>query len=180
MTRTTVKKTVEISSAHWLPFHGGKCRGLHGHNYIFEVSVTGEVNLGTNFVVDFGDLKSAINETVGIWDHKLLTHFPLAEAFESDFARLLEGGVLGVIGVKSIGDVVFLGEFTTAENLSRIAARSVGIRMPLWIDEVSVVVWETSTSSAETCLIRVGDSWESPSLLKSWPEGMLNRLSLEE
>jgi len=53
----------------------GKCSNLngHGHNYTLEVTVKGEVNANTGFVVDLKDLKETMNrEVVDAMDHRHL------------------------------------------------------------------------------------------------------------
>ncbi|HUR37257.1 MAG TPA: 6-carboxytetrahydropterin synthase [Terriglobales bacterium] len=53
----------------------GKCCNLngHGHNYILEVTVKGEVDVKTGFVVDLKDLKQLIErEVTDAMDHRHL------------------------------------------------------------------------------------------------------------
>src|SRR4051794_24100683 len=53
----------------------GKCSNLngHGHNYTLEVTVKGEVNPQTGFVVDLKELKDIMNkEVVDAMDHRHL------------------------------------------------------------------------------------------------------------
>lgn len=53
----------------------GKCNNpnWHGHNYILEVTVAGEPDPETGYVIDLGDLKRIINERViSRVDHKNL------------------------------------------------------------------------------------------------------------
>jgi len=53
----------------------GKCnyQNYHGHNYELIVSVTGEINLETGYVIDMGELKKIIkNEVEERLDHKNL------------------------------------------------------------------------------------------------------------
>lgn len=53
----------------------GKCANLngHGHNYTLEVTVKGQVDPTTGFVVDLKDLKDVLNrEVVDAMDHRHL------------------------------------------------------------------------------------------------------------
>jgi 6-pyruvoyltetrahydropterin/6-carboxytetrahydropterin synthase len=53
----------------------GRCanRNGHGHNYTLEVTVTGEVDPVTGFVVDLKELKDVMErEVVGVYDHRHL------------------------------------------------------------------------------------------------------------
>ena len=53
----------------------GKCsnRNGHGHNYTLEVTVAGEIDPMTGFVVDLKDLKEILEqEVVAVYDHRHL------------------------------------------------------------------------------------------------------------
>ena len=53
----------------------GKCanRNGHGHNYTLEVTVAGEVNPQTGFVVDLKQLKDVMHsEVIDVYDHRHL------------------------------------------------------------------------------------------------------------
>lgn len=53
----------------------GKCanRNGHGHNYALEVTVGGEIDPVTGFVVDLKELKEILQrEVVGVYDHRHL------------------------------------------------------------------------------------------------------------
>ncbi len=53
----------------------GKCanRNGHGHNYTLEVTVAGEVDPVSGFVVDLKELKDILErEVVGVYDHRHL------------------------------------------------------------------------------------------------------------
>ncbi|MFC6647056.1 6-pyruvoyl tetrahydropterin synthase family protein [Granulicella cerasi] len=55
----------------------GKCsnRNSHGHNYTLEVTVAGEIDPLTGFVVDLKLLKDIIErEVVDVYDHRHLNH----------------------------------------------------------------------------------------------------------
>lgn len=55
----------------------GKCNrpNGHGHNYTLEVTVKGEVDATTGFVVDLKELKETMNrEVVEAMDHRYLNH----------------------------------------------------------------------------------------------------------
>ncbi|MBB6145155.1 6-pyruvoyltetrahydropterin/6-carboxytetrahydropterin synthase [Silvibacterium bohemicum] len=53
----------------------GKCanRNGHGHNYTLEVTVSGEIDAATGFVVDLKHLKEVLErEVVSVYDHRHL------------------------------------------------------------------------------------------------------------
>ncbi|MFH1126677.1 MAG: 6-carboxytetrahydropterin synthase QueD [archaeon] len=53
-----------FDAAHRLPDYDGKCANLHGHTYKLEVVVSGNVKKKSGMVVDFCDIKKAVNEAV--------------------------------------------------------------------------------------------------------------------
>jgi 6-pyruvoyltetrahydropterin/6-carboxytetrahydropterin synthase len=61
-----------LDSAHFLPGHQ-KCGALHGHTYRVEVIIEGENRTG--MILDFGDLKTVLRETLALYDHKLFNDF---------------------------------------------------------------------------------------------------------
>lgn len=55
----------------------GKCnnRNGHGHNYVLQVTVRGEVNPVTGMVLDLKELKETLNrEVMEVMDHRFLNH----------------------------------------------------------------------------------------------------------
>lgn len=50
----------KFDAAHFLPGHP-KCGGMHGHTWLVEVWMEGEVDPKTGMVVDFGEVKFWIN-----------------------------------------------------------------------------------------------------------------------
>ncbi len=61
-----------IDCAHYLPGHE-KCGILHGHTYRIEVIIEGENKSG--MIMDFGELKKSLKETLNIYDHRSLNDF---------------------------------------------------------------------------------------------------------
>lgn len=84
----------------------GKCanRQGHGHNYTLEVTVGGEVDPVTGFVVDLKALKEIIEqEILSVYDHRHLNHevpefrtlMPTTENIAIAIWRRLEGKIAG-------------------------------------------------------------------------------------
>jgi len=117
----TVTKRFELSAQHQLLNHDGKCHRPHGHNYIIEISVEGEVHAvdgssSEGMVVDFGDIKKAYQDRI----ESAMDHFSLNES----------------LPVK----------VTTAETMSVWIFKQIEEVIP----QVSRVrVWETSNSYVE-------------------------------
>jgi 6-pyruvoyltetrahydropterin/6-carboxytetrahydropterin synthase len=67
-------KDFRFEAAHWLPNvpEGHKCRRIHGHSFRGEVAVRGDIDPVTGWVIDFADLKRAVDPIVHQLDHYLL------------------------------------------------------------------------------------------------------------
>jgi len=67
-------KDFRFEAAHWLPNvpEGHKCRRMHGHSFRGEVAVRGEVDPKTGWLIDFADLKRAVDPIVHELDHYCL------------------------------------------------------------------------------------------------------------
>lgn len=59
--RIVLSKKFTFACSHALPFHKGKCKFLHGHEWEVEVFVQGVIN-DEGMLMDFSDLKKAVNE----------------------------------------------------------------------------------------------------------------------
>jgi len=59
-----VTKDFTFEASHVLPEHPGKCSRLHGHSWKLAVSVIGEVDPETGFVVDYAELSKLVNEHI--------------------------------------------------------------------------------------------------------------------
>lgn len=70
MYEVTIKK--DFSAAHRLKEAGGKCEGLHGHNFIVEVTVAGTELDKCDLLIDFRMLKKMTTEVLDHFDHKYL------------------------------------------------------------------------------------------------------------
>lgn len=89
-------KEFTFDAAHWLPNvpEGHKCRRLHGHTYRVRVSVAGDVDPHTGFVIDFGDLKAKVKPLIDQLDHSLLNDIvinPTAENITNYLWECLSG-----------------------------------------------------------------------------------------
>jgi 6-pyruvoyltetrahydropterin/6-carboxytetrahydropterin synthase len=107
-------RKAEFSSAHyywndsWSPQENqrifGKCanRNGHGHNYTLEVTVAGEVDPVSGFVVDLKQLKDILErEVVSVYDHRHLnlevpefaTRIPTTENIAISIWKRLDGKI---------------------------------------------------------------------------------------
>lgn len=72
--KVSLTKSFHFEAAHWLPTfpEGHKCRRLHGHSFHVDVVVIGEVDESKGYLVDYGQMKQAIEPIVSRLDHYLL------------------------------------------------------------------------------------------------------------
>lgn len=74
--KTLVTKQFRFEAAHSLPHHDGKCKNLHGHSYLLEVTVSGDIQTSGSkegMVIDFGDLSRVVEKhIISKWDHQYL------------------------------------------------------------------------------------------------------------
>ncbi len=110
-------------SEEWNRSTYGKCNNLygHGHNYVLEVTVEGETDPDTGYLVDMKELKDLLRRAVvNEVDHRHLNH-----------------------------EVPWLdGVNPTAENLARVFFERVAPELPPAVRLAAVTVHETDRNSA--------------------------------
>tara|TARA_Y100000780_G_C13575109_1_gene374477 strand:+ start:223 stop:579 length:357 start_codon:yes stop_codon:yes gene_type:complete len=69
-----VFKTFTIEAARSLPNlpDGHPCKNIHGHSFKITITVTGNVDNKTGFVMDFGDIDETFNPLLSKLDHSYL------------------------------------------------------------------------------------------------------------
>lgn len=72
--RAEIAKELSFEAAHRLPHvpPGHKCARLHGHSFRVKVTVAGEVDPHTGWVIDFSAVKEAFEPLHKILDHNYL------------------------------------------------------------------------------------------------------------
>lgn len=73
-----IYKEFTFDSAHFLPYvpDGHKCKNMHGHTYRLRVYIKGKPDEKLGWIMDFKDLKDAVNPVIDLLDHKLLNDVP--------------------------------------------------------------------------------------------------------
>ncbi len=142
--KTTITRRFEIDYGHRLVRHGGKCKNIHGHRGIFEVTLAGPALNDQGFVVDF----AVVKEKIGFWlDHHWDHAFLVDKADETmrDFL-INENMKHSVIPVPP-----------TIENLVEILFHAVDLLTkddvelgPMRLIVTKVKGWETPNCFAET------------------------------
>lgn len=69
-----ITQAFHFEAAHWLPKVADthRCRRMHGHSYRVELTLEGNVNPESGFVVDFFDVESAFAPLLARLDHHCL------------------------------------------------------------------------------------------------------------
>lgn len=69
-----IYKEFSFDSAHFLPHvpEAHKCRNMHGHTYRLKVVIEGEPDPVLGWIMDFKQLKDAVNPVIDQLDHKLI------------------------------------------------------------------------------------------------------------
>lgn len=72
-------KEFRFEASHILPKHPGKCSRLHGHSWVLHVSIEGVIDKETGFVMDYADLKRAVEPIIEKLDHHHLGTYILSD-----------------------------------------------------------------------------------------------------
>lgn len=116
----TISKDFTFAAAHFIRGHRGECRNLHGHNYRVRVHLAASQLDELGMVLDFADLKAAVEAVVAPFDHAVINEVPPFDV-RNTTAELLAG--------------YFLETLAATLDDHRVAV-------------VRVDVWETDTSCA--------------------------------
>lgn len=133
-----VTKQYRTETAHRLLNHKGLCRFIHGHSYLWEITVTDLLNKD-GMVIDFKDLKKVIKTVLEPFDHALV--LSSRDPFLNDMAKRSDS--YNTILDRTIN---FNGS-PTAENFAKYAAEI--LRGVHNLNVVRVRVWETVDSYAD-------------------------------
>ncbi|CAG4883300.1 Queuosine biosynthesis QueD, PTPS-I [Georgfuchsia toluolica] len=109
-----ITRRLEFDAGHRISAHQSQCRHLHGHRYVLEVTLSGDVihdacSSSDGMVMDFGAVKEIARiHLVDKWDHAFL---------------VCAGDTPIVDFLAALPDhkTVILDRVPTAENLARIA-----------------------------------------------------------
>lgn len=72
-----ITKRVEFDAGHRVPSHRSKCCNMHGHRYVMEVTLKGQIKpvrgeSDDGMVLDFADVKTIAQALVERWDHAFI------------------------------------------------------------------------------------------------------------
>ncbi len=72
--RTRLERIYRFEAAHFLPKvpAGHKCARMHGHSYVIEVVIDGDIDPELGWVMDFAEIDEHVNPFVRALDHHVL------------------------------------------------------------------------------------------------------------
>ena len=109
-----ITRRLEFDAGHRIPNHKGQCRHLHGHRYVLEITLSGEIihgedNAADGMLMDFSEIKRIANEhLIERWDHAFFVY--REDRVVADFLATLPEHRTVVLDVTP-----------TVENLARVA-----------------------------------------------------------
>jgi 6-pyruvoyltetrahydropterin/6-carboxytetrahydropterin synthase len=126
--------------AHILPLVE-KCSILHGHTSTVLVELVGDMK--NNLLIDFGEAKKIIKETIGILDHKFFINRKYLKAEDDSHFRIMFEGPKGMFDMQVPKNTTYLleGE-ATVENLSTEIIKILVPKLPRNIEAVGVYIYE--------------------------------------
>ncbi len=79
--RATVVRSTNFEAAHFLPYYIGDCRNMHGHHFVVDLGISGEVETDVlslptkGMVIDFRILSKWLKEAVkDAFDHGVINN----------------------------------------------------------------------------------------------------------
>lgn len=142
MTNIRVTKEFTFEMAHALLGYDGSCKYVHGHSYGLSVTVIGnpktnESDPKLGMVIDFGDLKKIVKETVvDKFDHALVLNNQTPKDSINPQQELFD-------------KVIFVNYQPTSEILVADFAKRIAGKLPEDVNLFSLRLRETATSFAE-------------------------------
>lgn len=121
-----ITREFQFDYGHRVLGHGGKCRHIHGHRGVAQVSVEAPQLDALGFVIDFSNLKTIVGDWIDtFWDHNIILNGndPLARMYVENTGEDTEWGFFsGAVFADKTPYVLPAGMNPTAENLAKILA----------------------------------------------------------
>jgi 6-pyruvoyltetrahydropterin/6-carboxytetrahydropterin synthase len=137
-----ITKEFKFEMAHALKGYDGPCRNIHGHSYELLVTLAGSPIMEENhpklgMVMDFGDLKKIVKETVvDVFDHALV----LSDQMPADLIEELKA---------NFEKIILLPYQPTSELMIVDMAERIQNKLPEHVTLKYLLLRETVTSYAE-------------------------------
>lgn len=150
---TVAKDYLHFSAAHFITMRGHQCESLHGHNYRVGITVEGELEQETCWVMDFSVLKEIARPLVKAIDHKVIlpgASEKLSVVTEGDQVRVAVFGENRYVFPRR-DCVVIPVENSTAEMLAKYLAGKVRAELETrGVTHLSALVLEVEESPGQT------------------------------
>jgi 6-pyruvoyltetrahydropterin/6-carboxytetrahydropterin synthase len=118
----TLTRRGSFDSAHYLPNYIGKCKNMHGHHWVVELSVIGKKDVATGMVIDFSLMKKVLDIQLDKLDHKVLNDVgfqnPTAENIATFLKKKFQKSIRRQIGDRLLG--VFVTVWETENSSVRV------------------------------------------------------------
>ena len=148
----TITKQLRTETGHRLMDYAGRCAHIHGHSYLWEVTITAKVEQPVGMVLDFAILKAAMNYVLDPFDHALILRVddPLLQVIESENLLVTHASEMRT------PRLVTFPFNPTCENLGNWVFTEIGksldertINRPDLVKLTKLKVWETANSFCE-------------------------------
>jgi 6-pyruvoyltetrahydropterin/6-carboxytetrahydropterin synthase len=135
-----VTKIFHFEAAHRLLNYEGKCKHIHGHTYVAEITIEASALDDKEMVVDFGELKEKIGKWLDRhWDHALLLHS--ADPLVGVMKKVIEDSRMYLFDTNPTAEAMADILYEVANDDFNEPMRQLSVK--------SVKIWETPTSYAE-------------------------------
>ena len=138
--------SLSFDYAHILPLVE-KCSVLHGHTSSIMVEIIGRMK--NNMVIDFGDAKKIIKETLSALDHKFFINRKYLVGEDNQHYRVSFEGPKGTFDLQVPKSTTYMlsGE-ATVENLSTEIIMLLAPKMPSNVEALGVYIYEGVSKGA--------------------------------
>jgi len=138
--------SLSFDYAHILPLVE-KCSVLHGHTSSIMVEIIGRMK--NNLVIDFGDAKKIIKETLSALDHKFFINRKYLVNEDNEHYEVSFKGPKGLFDLKVPKNTTYMlnGE-ATVENLSTEIIKLLAPKMPGNVEALGVYIYEGVSKGA--------------------------------
>lgn len=130
-----ITRRLEIDAGHRLLKHEGKCHNIHGHRYVFEITVSADQLDEVGRVIDF----AAVKELVGGW---------LDDQWDHGFLAQHGDPIISFIQNQKL-KICVMKDPPTAENLARELYYSAQTLLPRSITLIGIRCYETPNCWAD-------------------------------
>jgi 6-pyruvoyltetrahydropterin/6-carboxytetrahydropterin synthase len=133
-------RKLEFDAAHRILEHEGKCKLLHGHRYVLEITVKAKQLDEIGRVVDFGVMKKVVGKWIDDnWDHNAILN--------------REDKIMGEMIEKTTGQkIYYLDCNPTVENMADYLFKKI---CPKLLEKYNIIVEKIKLYETPNCWVEV-------------------------